>query len=71
MEKTTATIKPGTKFLDLWSGVHTIKEITDEHVIHDYMSDKGKKVTDAFMYRFVFDKFIDLGVLHILPLQDN
>lgn len=63
------TIAPGTQFYCACSGVHTIMEITDEKVIHEYKDYDGKKVTGAFMYRHVFDKYVKIGVIHFLPRQ--
>ena len=71
MEKTTTAIKPGTKFLAAFSGTHTIREVTDDHVLHDYTDDDGRKVTGAFMYRHVFDKYVNIGMIYILPPSDN
>lgn len=62
-------VKVGTQFIDNNFCVHTIEAIDEERVIHSYSyTHKGKKihVHDGFMYRSVFDKFINTGVISIL-----
>lgn len=64
-------IEVGTQFIcGGGSGVHTIEAIDDYHVTHSYtyLNAKGYEVEvlDGFMYRSVFDKLVNEGVINIL-----
>ena len=63
-------IEVGTKFICGGSGVHTIEAIDDYHVTHSYtyLNAKGDEVevSDGFMYRSVFNKLVNDGVINIL-----
>lgn len=58
--------KIGMRFFDACSGVHTITAVNSEYILHTYKDDGGREVKDAFMYRNVFKKLANAGVLVIL-----
>ena len=61
----TTTIKAGARFIDGNGIAHTIIEIDEEKVIHSYKSGK-RFISDGFMYRSVFDKFVANQIICIL-----
>lgn len=58
-------LEKGMKFYDQYSGTHTITKVTDNGVFHEY-TDGKRKITNAFIYRHVFEKLVKQNVFWIL-----
>lgn len=55
----------GTKFIDSNGITHTIIEIDENKVIHEYK--QGRRIIkDGFIYRSVFDRLINNGNIWVL-----